>query len=91
MRVPLPRWILCLLHLHLRIVSGAINRTVFDMLGEYGDADAQTEKIREILATGAIWLRGKNLKKKAAKSKDLTTAYMKDVSFNLSGVMLPAL
>jgi hypothetical protein len=46
MRVPLPRWIefLCLLHLHLRIVSGAINRTVFDMLGEYGDARRRTDR-----------------------------------------------
>ena len=78
LRIPVKRWPLCLLHMNLRIVTGMINRCVFDFLGDYGDAEEQAAALLAILGGSNVWMRAGALK---PTSKDANAAYVKDISF----------
>ena len=72
------RWILCLLHMNLRIVGGMFNKLVGYQIGKYGDEEAQQKAIAAKLSEGAVWIREAQLEK---KSKNLNAAFKKDISF----------
>ena len=67
-----------MLHMNLRIVTGMINRCVFDFLGDYGDAEEQAAALLAILGGSNVWMRAGALK---PTSKDANAAYVKDISF----------
>ena len=77
-RVRVKKWVLCILHMDLRVKGGLINKTLFSYLGEYGNADEQKTKVEAILTRNGVWIRDGAVK---AKSKDMNAAYKKDISF----------
>jgi hypothetical protein len=78
LRVELKKWIACLLHANLRVTSGIVNRCVFIHLGKYGKAEEQGKAIEALLAEAGVWIKEGAVK---PKSKDLTAAYKKPISF----------
>jgi hypothetical protein len=79
LRVEIEKWIVaCLLHANLRITSGMVNYCVFAHLGKYGKAVEQSAVIEALLSTAGVWLKEGAVK---PKSKDLTEAYKKPISF----------
>ena len=77
-RVRVKKWVLCILHMDLRVKGGLINKTLFRYLGEYGNADEQKTKVEAILTRNGVWIRDGAVK---AKSKDMNAAYKKDINF----------
>ena len=78
LRIEIARWIICLLHMNLRIVGGMVNKLVLYQVGIYGDAEEQSKALRAKFQEGAVWIREGQLQK---KSKNADAAYKKDLSF----------
>jgi hypothetical protein len=82
LKVKVKKWLACILHANLRVTSGPgiTNYCVFGHLGnlKYGKAEEQGKAIEALLATAKVWIKEGAVK---PKSKDLTAAYKKPISF----------
>ena len=61
-KVPVKRWIICLLHLNLRIVGGMFNVLVRDLISKAGNED-QSAALYELLHSNGIWVKESYLKR----------------------------
>jgi hypothetical protein len=78
LRVKMKKWIACLLHANLRVTSGIVNYCVFAHLGKYGNARRRSRALR---SRRCCRLRVHMCGSRKPKTKDLTAAYKKPISF----------
>lgn len=77
--IPVNRWVLCILHMNLRIVGGMFNALVRDYICETaGSSQDQKNELYKLLRDSGVWIKEKHLDK---KKLSLNAKQMPKVSF----------
>ena len=79
LEIPIEKWVICLLHMNLRIVGGMFNALVRDMIGSTpAEGQNQPVEISALLTQNGIWMKESRLQ---PQSKSLNEKQLQKISF----------